>query len=136
MSIKSHIIALLLAAGMGAAQAQVVIVHAQNPSGSLSKEQVEQIFLGRSTSFPAGGSATPIDNAALRDAFYQGVTGKSGDQAKAHWAKIEFTGKGKAPAEAPSGKAVAEQVSKNPAAIGYVDKVDVGAGVKAVYTVH
>lgn len=136
MSIKSHLTALMIATGIGAAHAQVVIVNAHNAAASLSKEQVEQIFLGRSTSFPSGGSATPIDNAALRDAFYQSVTGKSGDQAKAHWAKIEFTGKGKAPQEAANGKAVAEQVAKNPAAIGYVDKADVGAGVKAVFTAH
>jgi ABC-type phosphate transport system substrate-binding protein len=136
MSIKSHLTALMIATGIGAAHAQVVIVNAQNAAASLSKEQIEQIFLGRSTSFPSGGSATPIDNAALRDAFYQNVTGKSGDQAKAHWAKIEFTGKGKAPQEAANGKAVAEHVAKNPAAIGYVDKADVGTGVKAVFTAH
>ncbi|WP_371324995.1 hypothetical protein VX159_05620 [Dechloromonas sp. ZY10] len=119
-----------------AAHAQVVIVHPQNPLASLSKEQVEQLFLGRTASFPGGGAAAPIDNAALRDAFYQGIAGKSGDQAKAHWAKIEFTGKGKAPSEAANGKAVAEQVARNPAAIGYVDKADAGGGVKTVFALH
>lgn len=125
--------ALLVAGG---AHAQVVIVHAQNPLTALSKEQVEQLFLGRSTTFPGGGSAAPVDNAALRDAFYQGIAGKSGDQAKAHWAKIEFTGKGKAPSEAANGKTVAEQVARNPAAIGYVDKADAGSGVKTVFSLH
>jgi len=124
---------LLLTCG---AQAQVVIVHPQNPLASLSKEQVEQLFLGRSPNFPGGGSAALIDNAALRDAFYQGIAGKSGDQAKAHWAKIEFTGRGKAPSEAANGKAVAEQVARNPAAVGYVDKADAGGGVKTVFSLH
>ena len=125
--------ALLVAGG---AHAQVVIVHAQNPLTALSKEQVEQLFLGRSTTFPGGGNAALLDNAALRDAFYQGIAGKSGDQAKAHWAKIEFTGKGKAPSEAANGKAVAEQVARNPAAIGYVDKADAGGSVKTVFSLH
>jgi len=59
---------LLLTCG---AQAQVVIVHPQNPLTSLSKEQVEQLFLGRSSNFPGGGSAALLDNAALRAQFLQ-----------------------------------------------------------------
>lgn len=117
------------------ASAQVVVVNAQN-GGALSKEQVEQIFTGKTSNFPGGGAAAPVDNAALRDNFYKAIAGKTGDQARAHWAKLEFTGKAKAPTEVPNGKAVVEHVAKNPSAIGYVDKADVGGGVKAVLTLQ
>ncbi|WP_347251107.1 hypothetical protein [Zoogloea sp.] len=126
----------VLSGFISCAHAQVVIVNAQNATSALTKAQAEQIFLGKSTSMPGGGSATPVDNAALRDTFYKSLAGKSGEQVKAHWAKLEFTGMGKAPAELASGKAVAEQVAKNPAAIGYVDNADVGAGVKGVLTLQ
>lgn len=125
-------LALLLPAWV---QAQVVIVNAQNGAG-LSKDQVEQIFTGKSGAFPSGTAVVPVDNAALRENFYKGVTGKSGDQARAYWAKLEFTGKGKAPSEVANGKAVVDFVAKNPGAIGYVDKGEVGPGVKAVLTVQ
>lgn len=131
-----RLLSALLWLAAGVASAQVVIVNSANANAAISREQAEQIFLGRSTAFPNGSPATPIDNAAGRDAFYQALSGKSGDQVKVHWSKLEFTGKGKTPAEAPNGKAVAEQVSKNPAAIGYVDKADVGGGVKAVLTLN
>ena len=134
--LKKNLLAALCFFAAATASAQVVIVNAQNSVSSLNKEQVEQIFMGRTNAFPGGGAVTLIDNAALRDAFYQAAVGKSGDQAKAYWAKLEFTGKGKPPVEAANGKAVAEQVAKNPGAIGYVDKADVGAGVKAVLTLQ
>lgn len=129
-----YLLPCVLLALAGSAHAQVVIVNAQSPVASLTKAQAEQIFMGKSTSMPGGGAAVPVDNAALRETFYKNLTGKSGEQVKAHWAKLEFTGMGKAPAELGGGKAVSDQVAKNPSGIGYVDKADVGAGVKAVLT--
>lgn len=131
---KRPMIALLLSLPM-LASAQVVVVNAQN-GAALSKEQVEQLFTGKASSFPGGAAATPVDNAALREAFYKAATGKSGDQARAHWAKLEFTGKAKAPSELANGKAVVDFVAKNPGGIGYVDKAEVGAGVKAALSLQ
>ena len=37
----------------------VVIVNPKNPAASMTPEQVAQVFLGRSNSFPGGGAATP-----------------------------------------------------------------------------
>jgi ABC-type phosphate transport system substrate-binding protein len=133
-SLKKLAVALAFALPAFASAEVVVIVNAANGNAALSKEQAEQIFLGRTTTFPNGSSAVPLDQAAgaTRDGFYQKLSGKSADQVKAHWAKLEFTGKGKAPAEMGSGKAVSDAVAKNPAAVGYVEKADVGGGVKVV----
>ncbi|MBR4876916.1 MAG: hypothetical protein IKU14_04280 [Rhodocyclaceae bacterium] len=109
------------------AQAQVVIVNAGDGASELSKDKVAAIFGGKDKSL------TPVDNAALRNAFYPNVVGKSSDQIKAYWAKLEFTGKGKAPHEESNGQAVANYVASNPGTIGYVDAGDVGAGVKKVF---
>ncbi|MBR4876168.1 MAG: hypothetical protein IKU14_00450, partial [Rhodocyclaceae bacterium] len=69
----------LLAAALGAmlaplAQAQVVIVNAGDGASELSKDKVAAIFGGKDKSL------TPVDNAALRNAFYPNVVGKSSDQ--------------------------------------------------------
>lgn len=132
-SLRTAICALACLPGLSVAQ--VVIVNAQN-GAALNKEQVEQLFTGKMASFPGGGAAALVDNAALRENFYKSAAGKTGDQARAHWAKLEFTGKGKAPTELANGKAVADFVAKNPGGIGYVDKGDVGAGVKSVLTLQ
>lgn len=124
---KFLLAAALSAACVPLAQAQVVIVNAGDGASELSKDKVAAIFGGKDKSL------TPVDNAALRNAFYPNVVGKSSDQIKAYWAKLEFTGKGKAPHEESNGQAVANYVASNPGTIGYVDAGDVGAGVKKVF---
>lgn len=124
---KFLLAAALSAAFVPLAQAQVVIVNAGDGASELSKDKVAAIFGGKDKSL------TPVDNAALRNAFYPNVVGKSSDQIKAYWAKLEFTGKGKAPHEESNGQAVANYVASNPGTIGYVDAGDVGAGVKKVF---
>jgi ABC-type phosphate transport system substrate-binding protein len=80
----------------------VVIASSNSNIGKLTKEQVADIFLGKSTSLPSGGKAVLIDqpdSSSLRDAFYSKVTGKSAAQVKSTWAKLSFTGKGTPPKE-------------------------------------
>lgn len=128
MDITRKLLLTLAAAALAPlAYAQVVIVNAGDGAAELSKDQVAAIFSGKDKSL------TPVDNAALRDSFYQNVVGKSSDQVKAYWAKLEFTGKGKVPREEANGKAVASFIASTPGTIGYVDAGDVGAGVKKVY---
>ena len=39
----------------------VVIVNAGNPVNSLTPDQVEKLFLGKTSAFPGGASVIPID---------------------------------------------------------------------------
>lgn len=131
-----------LALGLGAAAASaadvvVVVVSAKNPTSTLSKPQIVDIFLGKANRFPDGSPAMPIDQAegsAARDGFYLGVTGKSAAQVKAHWSKIIFTGKGQPPREMPDGNAVKKYLAEHPGAIGYLDQSQVDASVKVLHT--
>src|SRR4029450_13853920 len=94
-AMKTFLMGLALAALALPAQAElVVIVNPKNPAASLSADQVAQVFLGRSNSFPGGGAATPVDQkegTALRDEFYTRVTDKNPGQVKAYWAKQMFS---------------------------------------------
>jgi len=115
----------------GVANADVVVVVSANSSASkLTKEQVADIFLGRSTSL------TPLDQAAgspVRDEFYSKIAGQTAAQVKTLWAKLSFSGKGTPPKALGSDDEVKAQLAANPKAIAYLDKSKVDASVKTVF---
>lgn len=117
----------------------VVIVNPKNASASLTPQQVAQIFLGRSGSFPSGGAATPLDlkdGTALRDEFYTKVAEKSPGQVKAYWAKQMFSGNGSPPRELATPAEVKRAVAADPTAIGYIDRASLDGTVKEILTVR
>ena len=114
------------------AMAEVVVV--ANPKAaeaSMTKDQVAQFFLGKSTSM------TPVDqpeSAPIRAEFYKKVTDKDASQVKSLWSKLVFTGKATMPKEVPDSAAVKKAVAADPKAIGYIEKSAVDASVKVLYT--
>ncbi|MBW8305535.1 MAG: phosphate ABC transporter substrate-binding protein [Thiobacillus sp.] len=128
--------ALSLNAG-GAAADVVAVVSAKNPVTALSKNQVMDIFLGKTSRFPDGSPAVPIDQvegAAVRDVFYASFAGKSSAQLKAHWSKIIFTGRGQPPREVANSVEVRKFIVENPNAIGYIEQEMVDGSVRALLT--
>lgn len=130
------VVGLALSLGGGAVAAEVVaVVSVKNPVSTLSKNQVADIFLGKTARFPDGEVALPIDQAdgsMERDEFYAKFTGKSAAQVKAHWAKIIFTGRGHPPEDVPNNLDVKSFLNKNPHAIGYIDKSVVDPSLKVL----
>jgi ABC-type phosphate transport system substrate-binding protein len=113
----------------------VVIVSAKSRITSLTAEQAAKIFLGKTSSFPDDGDAVPIDQAVgspIRDEFYAKVVHKNSSQLAAYWAKIIFTGDGRPPEILDSDAAVRRVVTKNPNAIGYIDKKSVNKTVRVI----
>ena len=109
----------------------VVVVNPKAAESALTKDQVAQFFLGKSTSM------TPIDqpdSAPVRAEFYKKVADKDAAQAKALWSKLVFTGKATMPKEVADSAGVKAAVAANPKAIGYIDKSAVDASVKVVLT--
>ena len=118
-----------------AAQEVVAVVSARSPVTALNADQVADIFLGKSTRFPNGSQAVPIDQneeSELRDKFYALYAGKSPAQVKAHWAKIIFTGRGQPPRQPGSAEAVRRAIADNPRAIGYLDTAQVDSSVRVL----
>lgn len=125
----------LMAAGWAQADT-VVVVSAKCPASALTKEQSSDIFMGKATTFPGGGSATPLDqpeSSPLRDEFYTKVTGKSAAQAKSYWSKLSFTGKGTPPKEGQNSADIKKQVADNPNLVSYIEKSAVDASVKVIF---
>ena len=136
---KILVAAILSALALPSAAELVVIVNPKNPAATLTADQVAQVFLGRSSSFPGGGAAVPLDQkegAGVRDEFYSKVTDKNAGQVKAYWSKQMFSGKGSPPKELGSSADVKRAVAADPNAIGYVEKSAVDGSVKGVLSVQ
>ena len=103
---------------------EVAVVSAKSTVTTLSKSQVANIFLGKTSRFPDGRQAVPIDQSEgspARDEFYACITGKSAAQMKAYWSKIIFTGRGQPPKAVPGSSEIKKIVVANPDAIGYIE---------------
>jgi hypothetical protein len=115
----------VLAAPIARAEDIVVIV---NPAAKpISKEQIADLYLGRS------GGLTPVDQpvgSAIYAEFYKKATGRDIAQVKAIWSRILFTGRGLPPKQLPDSAAVRQAVAANPNAVGYIEKSAVDASVK------
>jgi hypothetical protein len=122
--------------GLGVAHADVVaVVSAKSSVTELSKDQVSDIFLGKSSTFPKGGQAVPIDQAGdapVRDEFYTKMTGRTATQLKSYWAKQTFSGKGTPPKVVAGDSEIKKLVAENPNIIGYMDKSKIDSTVRAV----
>src|SRR5580658_8343465 len=122
--------------GLGLAHADVVaVVSAKSSITELSKDQVSDIFLGKTSTFPKGGQAVPIDQAGdapIRDEFYTKMTGRTAAQLKSYWAKQTFSGKGTPPKVVAGDVESKKLIAENPNIIGYMDKAKIDATVRAV----
>jgi len=117
----------------------VVVVSAKNPLAALNAHQVADIFLGRTSDFPSGGEAIPIDQAedsTSRAEFYLKATGKAPAQLKAYWSKLIFTGSGQPPREVADAAEVKKALNTIPNSIGYIDNAELDPSVKVVLLLH
>jgi ABC-type phosphate transport system substrate-binding protein len=112
-----------------------VIVSSSSPVKSLSKDEAAALYLGKTSTLPAGGSAKLYDLADAnpeREKFYQAATGKSASQVKSVWSRLVFSGRAVPPKELGSDAAVVKAVAADPSAVGYVDSGAVNGSVRAV----
>ena len=90
------IAALVLVASPAAAQDFKVIVNPANTVAELPAGVLGKIFLKEVTSFPSGGSATPVDQgkaSPVRAAFSKRVVGRPLPAVETYWQQQIFSGK-------------------------------------------
>jgi ABC-type phosphate transport system substrate-binding protein len=129
--IKTSIAVAALALALPAMAEVVVVVNPKAAESSMTKDQVAQFFLGKSSAM------TPVDqpeSAPIRAEFYKKVTDKDASQVKSLWSKLVFTGKATMPKEAADSAAVKKAVASDPKAIGYIEKSAVDGSVKVIYS--
>lgn len=111
------------------ARAQEIVVIVNPAAPPISKEQLADLYLARSSAL------IPIDQTAdstIYVEFYKKVTGRDTSQVKAIWSRILFTGRGVPPKQLPDSAAVKKAVAANPKAIGYIESSTADASVKVV----
>ncbi|HRH16889.1 MAG TPA: phosphate ABC transporter substrate-binding protein [Aquabacterium sp.] len=115
----------------------VVIVSAKSPVNTLSRQQVSNIFLGRSHAYPNGSPAIPLDlqnGTGLREEFSEKVHGIAPSQLNAYWSRMVFTGKGTPPKLAIPPEIAVKLTAANHQMISYVDRGWVNDSVKVILT--
>jgi len=84
------------------AKSYKVIVNPSNPISSMSREDVSRIFLKKTTKFPDGRGASPVDlsvNSSTRENFSKDVHGKPASAVEAYWQQLIFSGRDVPPAQ-------------------------------------
>jgi ABC-type phosphate transport system substrate-binding protein len=108
-----------------------VVVHPENPTGSVGRDFLEQAFLKRKTRWPDDETVRPVDqraDSAVRERFSEVVLRRSVAAVKRYWQQQIFTGRGVPPPELDTDRAVVEYVRRHRGAVGYVaESADVGA---------
>ncbi len=117
------------------ANKMVVVVSRANPVQSLSKSQVEDIFLGKSLAFPDGRRAVPVDQAEgseERGRFYTEVLGRTAAQIRTHWSRLVFTGRGRPPRSVGSREELVQVIANDPQSIGYIERHLIDGSLRVV----
>lgn len=112
-----------------------VVVSSASPVQSLTESQVADLFLGRSSTFPGGVAAVPVDQsegAEIREVFYLKLLRKTPAQVKSYWMRLVFTGKGEPPATLPNIESIKRTLAANPNVVTYVDRSNVDSSLKVL----
>ena len=113
-------------------RAEEIVVIVNLAAATISKEQIADLYLGRSDAW------TPIDQAVGSEIyveFYKKVTGRDSAQVKAIWSRILFTGNGVPPKQLRDSAAVKKAVAANPKAVGYIEKSAIDASIKVAVSI-
>jgi ABC-type phosphate transport system substrate-binding protein len=111
-----------------------IVVNSSNPMTSISRDEVSRIFLKKSTKFPDGRSASPMDlpvGSPIRESFSKGIHGKPASAVDAYWQQQIFSGRDIPPPQ-KSEDAVLSFVRSNENAIAYVSAGADTGGLKVI----
>lgn len=122
ITIVAFCAALFLSTACPAASEVVLICNKDVPDAALSRDDVQQIFLGRKTRWSDGGKITfgVLKGGDVHEAFLRTFLSKTDSQFAMFWKKMVFTGKGRLPASFDTPEDLRDYVAATPGAVGYV----------------
>ncbi|MBR7791859.1 hypothetical protein KDM87_04560 [Undibacterium sp. FT147W] len=127
-------LALLLICGNASAELAVIA----NPNSGiekLSKDEVINIYMGRTRKLPNGLTGMPIDLSNTNHEkmqFYSLLVGKELAEINSYWARLRFSGLGQPPLQVNSMEDAINLVSENKGAIAYIDSKKIDKRVKLI----
>lgn len=129
------IMALVLTGVMTAQAGNVIVIANKNVgSATLSKAEVQNIFLGRTVMWPDGKKMNPgvLKGGATHENFLSNMLGKNESQFDTFWKQAIFTGKGRPPKAAAGEAEMVQFVAGTDGAVGYIDSDTAHADVKVI----
>lgn len=130
--ILSILVATHVLVAVAYADSEVVVIG--NPAAAtMTKEQVADLFLGKSQGMKLLDQPA---SAPIKAEFYQKVSGHDLSQVKATWSRLIFTGKAQPPKELPDATAVKKAVAADPKTVGYIQKSDIDSSVKVLLSLN
>jgi ABC-type phosphate transport system substrate-binding protein len=131
---RTLLILALLAFAAPASESPVfaVVVNEKSPAQSISRAELSQVFLKRTSTWEGGENPIPIEQSELRVEFIRAVHKRSAQAIDAYWQQQIFSGREVPPVEKSSDEEVLEFVANHPAAIGYVTAGATHRGVKVI----
>jgi ABC-type phosphate transport system substrate-binding protein len=127
--------ALAVATPVRADPAYRVIANAANPVTSVERRFLADVFLKKTTRWPSGGAARPVDQTAespIRRRFCEEAIGRPLDAVRNYWQQQVFSGRDVPPPELDGDEEVLRYVQKYPGAIGYVSAAADVRGVRVL----
>ena len=112
-----------------------IIVNTENPTSSLTRDQISNLFLKKAKRWDNGVQAQPVDlpsKSATRDSFSRAIHRRSSMAIKNFWTKSIFSGKSSPPPELATDAEVVAYVEENAGAIGYVPLTSDTGTAKAI----
>ncbi|MEW8535839.1 MAG: hypothetical protein AB2569_09240 [Candidatus Thiodiazotropha endolucinida] len=130
-----RLILLLLLCHVSLLHAEIaVVVPADSPIDSLSKQEVSNLFLSKTNRLADGKKAILIEvrDNRLRDTFYRLISNKTPTQLKFYWTTLIFTGKGKPPRSFPGKQEMIEYMKRHATTISYLESSEITPEMKIV----
>jgi hypothetical protein len=132
----SCLISWLLALSVGQARAElVVVVNVRSGVAAMTRNEVVNIFFGRSRQFFNGLEAQPVDmldSHPDRARFYNALLGKDLSEVNAYWSRQVFSGRAQPPVKVGSSDEVIKWLVTHPGGIGFIDVSRADARVRVV----
>jgi len=122
-----------------AAEAQaemVVVVNTRCGVAAMTRNEVINVFFGRSRQFFNGVETQPVDMSDAhpdRARFYNALLGKDLSEVIAYWSRQVFSGRAQPPARVASPEEVIKYVASHPGGIGFVELSKADARVRVVH---
>ena len=117
----------------------VVVVSATSGIEKLSRDEVIDVFMGRTRKFPNGMHAMPVDISNQhpeKAMFYQTLIGRELAEVNSYWARLRFSGQGTPPLQADNTDEIIRLVADNKGAIGYIERKKLDRRLKLVYALN
>jgi ABC-type phosphate transport system substrate-binding protein len=119
------VVFLAYSASLAAAEIKI-IVNVSVAETTLSKKNIEDIFLGKIVQWKDNAAihVVAVKDPKVHHAFLEQYLKKTETQWNAYWKRLVFTGTGTPPEQAETQQAVLEYVAKTKGAIGYIEATE------------